>query len=206
MLAGIISGLAAGALWGLTFVAPRAVQPYGEVDLAILRYGIFGLTSMALMAVHARFRPGRLTWGRTLRAIWLGLSGFVVYYVCVAFSVSLAGPAIAPLVIGALPVLLARYGNWRERAAGWGAIAAPLTLMAAGLVVVNVDTMRGATAPTDQARGYCWALDSPFSALRSGSSTPSRTHASCAPPMRRDRLPGRACRASAHYWERCLSP
>ncbi|MGL4242999.1 MAG: DMT family transporter [Beijerinckiaceae bacterium] len=152
MLTGILMGLAAGALWGLTFVAPRAVQPYGEIDLAILRYGVFGLTSLALMLVSRRFRPGRLTWRRMLLALWLGLSGFVIYYVCVAFSVSLAGPAIAPLVIGALPVLLAIYGNWREKSVGWGAIAPPLALIAAGLLIVNLDAMRSATAPADQAR------------------------------------------------------
>jgi drug/metabolite transporter (DMT)-like permease len=89
MLTGILMGLAAGALWGLTFVAPRAVLPYSEVDLAILRYGVFGLTSLLLMASSRRFRPGKLTPRKMLLALWLGLSGFVVYYLCVAFSVSL---------------------------------------------------------------------------------------------------------------------
>jgi drug/metabolite transporter (DMT)-like permease len=138
MLTGIAMGLAAGALWGLTFVAPRAVAPYSEIDLAVFRYGLFGLMSLALMAMHPRFRPGRLTWRLMALAVWLGLSGFVIYYVCVAFSVSLAGPAIAPLVIGALPVMLAIYGNWRERSVSWGALAAPLMLIAVGLATVNV--------------------------------------------------------------------
>jgi drug/metabolite transporter (DMT)-like permease len=146
MLTGIAAGLAAGALWGLTFVAPRAVLPYGEIDLAILRYGVFGLTSLLLMAASPRFRPGRLTLARVLLAIWLGLTGFVIYYVCVAFSVSLAGPAIAPLVIGALPVLLAIYGNLDEKAVAWRRIAAPLALVAAGLLVVNVAALREAAA------------------------------------------------------------
>jgi drug/metabolite transporter (DMT)-like permease len=137
MLTGIFMGLAAGALWGLTFVAPRAVLPYGEIDLAILRYAAFGVTSLILMAVSSRFRPGQLTPRKMLLALWLGLSGFVVYYLCVAFSVSLAGPAIAPLVIGALPVLLSIYGNWRERNVAWSRIMLPLALIATGLLVVN---------------------------------------------------------------------
>jgi drug/metabolite transporter (DMT)-like permease len=150
VLTGILAGLAAGALWGLTFVAPRAVAPYGEIDLAVLRYGIFGLTSLALMALSPRFRPGELTFRRMVMAIWLGLSGFVVYYVCVAFSVSLSGPAIAPLVIGALPVLLAVYGNWREKAAPWGRIVLPLLLIAAGLLVVNIQAFGDAAGAGDQ--------------------------------------------------------
>jgi drug/metabolite transporter (DMT)-like permease len=44
MLIGLLAGLGAGAFWGMTFVAPRAVSPYSEVDLAILRYLAFGAT------------------------------------------------------------------------------------------------------------------------------------------------------------------
>ncbi len=150
MLTGILMGLAAGALWGLTFVAPRAVAPYSEIDLAILRYGAFGLTSLALMMASPRFRPGRLSLRELALALWLGLSGFVVYYICVAFSVRLAGPAIAPLVIGALPVLLALYGNWREKAVRWRVIALPLALIAMGLFVVNIAALGDASTPQDR--------------------------------------------------------
>jgi drug/metabolite transporter (DMT)-like permease len=152
MLTGILMGLGAGALWGLTFVAPRAVHPYAEIDLAILRYGVFGLTSLVLMAFSPKFRPGKLTLKRIALALWLGLSGFVVYYLFVAYSVSLAGPAIAPLVIGALPVMLAIYGNATERVTSWGAIAVPLGLIALGLAIVNFDALRSAGAPEDRSR------------------------------------------------------
>jgi drug/metabolite transporter (DMT)-like permease len=172
MLVGLLCGLAAGAFWGLTFVAPRAVAPYGEIDLAILRYVAFGLTSLALMAVSARFRPGRLDGQRIRTALFLGLTGYVLYYIAVAYSVSLAGPAIAPLVIGALPVLLALYGNWRERAAGWGAIygnwqdrnvpwrriAVPLGLIVAGLAVINVGTFRMAGSAAERGNVLLGAL------------------------------------------------
>lgn len=150
MLTGVLMGLAAGALWGLTFVAPRAVVPYSEIDLAILRYAAFGLTSLVLMAAGPRFRPGRLTVRKMLLALWLGLSGFVIYYVCVAFSVSLAGPAIAPLVIGALPVVLALYGNWRERNVPWSHIAPALVLIGLGLLVVNTAAFSAAATPDDR--------------------------------------------------------
>ncbi|MGL5114249.1 MAG: EamA family transporter [Beijerinckiaceae bacterium] len=151
MLTGLLAGLLAGALWGLTFVAPRAVQPYGEVDLAILRYLAFGLTSLALMAASPRFRPGKLTRERVLLALVLGLTGYVFYYLFAAFSIRLAGPAIAPLVIGALPVVLAIYGNWQDRTVRWRVLAAPLLLIAAGLSVVNIGTL--GLAATVEARG-----------------------------------------------------
>ncbi|MGL4634758.1 MAG: DMT family transporter [Beijerinckiaceae bacterium] len=161
MLIGIITGLSAGALWGLTFVAPRAVVPYSEVDLAILRYMAFGMTSLVLMAIHPRFRPGPMTARTMLTALWLGLSGYVLYYICVAFSVSLAGPAIAPLVIGALPVVLALYGNWQDKTVQWSRIALPLLLITAGLAVVNWATLADAQTAADRSNillGFLLAL------------------------------------------------
>jgi drug/metabolite transporter (DMT)-like permease len=161
MWIGIVAGLAAGALWGLTFVAPRAVVPYSEIDLAILRYLAFGATSLFLMAAHRRFRPGRISWRRALVALWLGLSGYVLYYICVAFSISLAGPAIAPLVIGALPVVLAIYGNWQDRNVPWTRIAVPLLLIVAGLAVVNGSTLAAAGSGAERGNimlGFLLAL------------------------------------------------
>ena len=150
MLIGILAGLATGAFWGLTFVAPRAVQPYSEIDLAILRYLAFGMTSLALMLVSPRFRPGRMDLKTIAMAIWLGLSGYVIYYFCVAFSITLAGPAIAPLVIGALPLLLTVYGNWQDRNVAWSRIVMPMLLIASGLIVVNASTLANAPSPQAQ--------------------------------------------------------
>jgi drug/metabolite transporter (DMT)-like permease len=150
MLTGIFAGLAAGALWGLTFVAPRAVLPYTEFDLAVLRYFAFGLTSLILIACNAKFRPGPMNGKQILLALWLGMTGFVIYFLCMAFSINLAGPAIAPLVIGALPLLLAIYGNWQDRNVPWTAIAAPLLLIAAGLAVVNSAGLAAAISEADQ--------------------------------------------------------
>jgi drug/metabolite transporter (DMT)-like permease len=147
MLTGIFAGLAAGALWGLTFVAPRAVLPYTEVDIGVLRYLAFGLTSLALMAASKKFRPGPMTSQRMAQALWLGLSGFVIYYLCVALSVSLAGPAIAPLVIGALPLTLAIYGNWQDRTVTWRNLAGPLLMIGSGLAVINVSAFQTTVSP-----------------------------------------------------------
>ena len=150
MFAGVAAGLAAGALWGLTFVAPRAVEPYSAVDIAILRYFAFGLTSLLLMALDKRFRPGPMNARRMLLALWLGLSGFVIYFLCIAFAVRLAGPAIAPLVIGGLPLVLAIYGNWQDRSIGWSKLIGPLLLITVGLAVVNVATIRMVDATAGQ--------------------------------------------------------
>ncbi len=151
MWIGLLCGFGTGALWGLTFVAPRAVQPYSEVDLAVLRYVAFGMISLILMAANRRFRPGKLSMRRILLALWLGLSGYVIYYLFVAFSIRYAGPAVAPLVIGALPVVLAIIGNWQEKAVRWRALALPLGLISMGLLTVQGGALM--SAGTAAARG-----------------------------------------------------
>jgi drug/metabolite transporter (DMT)-like permease len=151
MLVGILAGLATGALWGLTFVAPRVVQPFSELDLAIGRYALFGLLSLALM-LHPRFRAGGISRDRLGAAIMLGGIGYVGYYLCAAYAVGLAGPAIPPLIIGALPVLLAIIGNWQDGGVRWRRLAVPLLLIFLGLTVVNLGTLDSATTAEARSR------------------------------------------------------
>jgi drug/metabolite transporter (DMT)-like permease len=161
MFVGLVAGLGAGALWGLTFVAPRAVSPYGEIDLAILRYFAFGITSLMLMLAFRQMRPVGFSFAQMRLAVFLGVTGYVVYYVCIAFSVRLAGPAIAPLIIGALPVLLAIVGNIEERTVAWRSLVFPLAIMTAGLAVLNAGTLAlagSATERTDITLGIALAL------------------------------------------------
>jgi len=143
LLIGIAAGLLTGALWGLTFVAPRAVQPFSEIDLAVARYMIFGVVSLLLMLLP-RFRPRRLTRAHLGMGLFLGAMGYVAYYLFAAYAVGLAGPAIPPLVIGALPLALAIVGNRQDRSVPWRSLALPLLLIGAGLAVVNVATLREA--------------------------------------------------------------
>jgi drug/metabolite transporter (DMT)-like permease len=157
MLIGILAGLATGALWGLTFVAPRAVQPFTELDLAIGRYVLFGILSLALM-LHPRFRAGGVSRSRIGTALLLGGVGYVAYYLCAAYAVSLAGPAIPPLIIGALPVLLAIVGNWQDRDVAWMRLIVPLALIGLGLAIVNLGTLEGAGSAEERGRILAGAL------------------------------------------------
>lgn len=140
MLIGILAGLATGALWGLTFVAPRAVVPFSELDLAVARYMIFGLASLALMAWPA-FRPTGLSLRQFWIAVLLGLLGYVTYYIALAYAVKFVGAVVPPLIIGLLPVALAIIGNWQDRNVAWGALALPLVLILAGLGLVNISAL-----------------------------------------------------------------
>lgn len=126
-------------MWGLSFIAPLAVAPYTAFDVTAGRYVVCGLSSAAILLAARRDALRTLSrsdWGK---ALWLGLLGYVVYYLFVAFAVQLAGAALPALVVGCLPILLAIYANVRERAIAWGVLAAPLAAIAAGLALVNLE-------------------------------------------------------------------
>ena len=56
MLRGILAGLAAGALWGLVFVAPRMAAGYSSVDLTAGRFLAYGVVAAAVMLMGLRTR------------------------------------------------------------------------------------------------------------------------------------------------------
>lgn len=143
MLIGILAGLTTCALWGLTFVAPRIVEPFSAWDLTIARYGIFGL-ACALLMFHPRFRPTGLSPGQMTIGLLLGGVGYVGNFVSAAYAVKLAAAAIPPLIIGTMPVFLAIIANMRDRSAPWRLLALPLALIAAGVGIVNVATISAA--------------------------------------------------------------
>ncbi|MCB4769275.1 DMT family transporter [Ancylobacter sp. Lp-2] len=136
MFIGILAGLATGALWGLSFVAPRAVAPFSALELSVARYLLFGVVCVLLMA-DARFRPLGLTRRQLLTGFGLGMLGYFGYFLAISYAVLLAGAVVPPLIAGTAPVVLAVVGNLREPAVRWRRLLLPLGLVAAGLVVVN---------------------------------------------------------------------
>jgi drug/metabolite transporter (DMT)-like permease len=140
MLLGVLAGLLTCALWGLTFVAPRLIDPYSALDLTVMRYGAFAVGCLVLM-IHPRLRPRGM--GPRMWAIGMALGsvGYIGYFLAAAFAVRLAGAAIPPLIVGLMPVVLAVIANARDRSLPWSRLTLPLVLILAGVSVVNVDTL-----------------------------------------------------------------
>jgi drug/metabolite transporter (DMT)-like permease len=151
MLVGTLAGLAAGALWGLIFIAPLAVAPYSGVDLAIGRYLVFAATSILVFAAIPASRAAGLSIRDALTGVALGMIGYGAYYGCLVVAVTHAGPQVSALVIGMLPVLLAVIGNLGLGRMPWRSLAVPLVLMSLGLLLVHGHAL--VNAETAQARG-----------------------------------------------------
>ena len=132
MLSGILAGVAAGALWGLVFVAPRMVQGFNSVDLTAGRFVAYGIVAAAVCAWTRRPLP---TARQALAAAGLSLLGFTGYYLLLVLAIRDAGTEVPSLVIGTIPIwvmLLGKPGHLR-----WAALVPGILLTAAGLLLMT---------------------------------------------------------------------
>lgn len=166
MLAGLLAALGAGLLWGLVFVVPLMLAEYPGVVLAFGRYVAFGVLAVGLAWVD-RAALARLSRADWIEAAKLALVGNLIYYSTLASAIQLAGAPVPTLMIGTLPVVIAVTGNLLERRGGdvvpWRRLAAPLVVIAAGLVVVqfgpaHADSLRGAALDVRYVAGLVLAL------------------------------------------------
>ncbi|CAM5467980.1 DMT family transporter [Sphingobium scionense] len=137
ILAGILSGAGAGALWGLVFLAPELVPGFSPLEQAIGRYLAYGLMSALLVAPRWRtIRPlltPRIMW--TLA--WLALAGNLFYYVLLVSAVQMGGIAMTSLVVGFLPVAVTIVGSRQAGAVPLRQLAPSLLLCVAGALCIG---------------------------------------------------------------------
>ncbi len=146
MLTGILAGLAAGALWGLVFVAPRMLPMgaggYSSVDLTAGRFAVYGLVAAAVMLAGLRSR--RLpTVRQAATALLMSVLGFSGYYLLLVLAVRDAGTEVPTLVIGTMPLWIMLLG--KPQGLRWSSLLPGLVLTLAGLLLMT-GTVRGAGA------------------------------------------------------------
>ncbi|MBS0405632.1 MAG: DMT family transporter [Proteobacteria bacterium] len=160
MGSGILAGLAAGALWGLVFVAPRMTLGFAGIDLTAGRFLVYGIVSVAVLALSWR-RARRPTWAQAWGALWLSILGFTGYYWVLVLAIRDAGTEMPALIVGLIPLwvmLLGKPGHLR-----WTTLAPGLLLTAAGLFLmsraVHAGAGAGATSPLPHyARGLALSV------------------------------------------------
>jgi len=130
MVKGILAGLAAGALWGLVFVAPRLTGGLSSVDLAAGRFAAYGAVAALAMLFALRSRRWP-TLAQALAAAGLSVLGFSGYYLLLVWAIHDAGVEVPTLIIGTIPLWVMLLG--KPRALPWKALWPGLALTAAGL-------------------------------------------------------------------------
>ena len=154
LLYGVLCALGAGLVWGLVFVAPLILADYPPALLAFGRYLAFGLICLPL-AWRDRRRLAQLSHRDWLAALELALVGNILYYLCLAAAIQLAGGALPTLIIGTLPVVISIVSNFHGKPLPWGKLLPPLGVIGLGIVLVNQHEQ--ALAPT-AGSGYAAGL------------------------------------------------
>jgi drug/metabolite transporter (DMT)-like permease len=147
---GILAGLAAGALWGLVFVAPRMVLGSGgdsttsagfnSVDLTAGRFLSYGLIAAVLMLLGLRHRK-LPTLNQAFAALGLSLLGFTGYYLLLVLAINDAGTEMPTLIIGTIPIWVMFLG--KQQGLSFRSLLPGLLLTAAGLGLMGFVQLQG---------------------------------------------------------------
>lgn len=157
MFAGILAGLAAGALWGLVFVAPHMVRGFSSIDLAAGRFVAYGATALGMLLWGLRGTPLRPTLRQAGAALWLSVLGFTGYYLLLALAIRHAGTAMPALIIGTIPLWVMLLG--KPQGLRWRALLPGLLLTVAGLALMaEVPQAGGGEAAAAYGQGVLLAL------------------------------------------------
>jgi drug/metabolite transporter (DMT)-like permease len=161
---GILAGLAAGALWGLVFVAPRMVlgdsvgsAGFSSVDLSAGRYLIYGLIAavLILLGLISKKTSKKLpTLNQSLAAMGLSVLGFTGYYLLLVLAINDAGTEMPTLIIGTIPIWVMFLG--KQQGLSFRGLLPGLILTVAGLVLMGYEQTHGQTDIQSQVSANYW--------------------------------------------------
>lgn len=149
MLTGIAAGLAAGALWGLVFIAPRMVPGLSSVDLTAGRFVSYGGLAFALLLIPGSTWP---TPRQAASALGLSLLGFTGYYLLLVFAIRDAGTEVPSLIIGTIPIWIMLLG--KPAGLRWRSLLPGLVLTLLGLGLMMHAVQNGVSSPAWPTLGH----------------------------------------------------
>ena len=158
MWLGVLCGAAAGALWGLVFLAPELVAGFTPLQLTIGRYAAYGALSAVLIAPRWRAVRAQITRREWAKLMVLAFTGNTLYYVLLAAAVQTGGIAMTSLVIGFLPVTVTIVGSRDHGAVPLTKLAPSLALCAAGALCIGWQAVVGPADASTQLIGLLYAL------------------------------------------------
>lgn len=152
MFYGILAGLAAGALWGLVFVAPRMVSGFSAVDFTVGRFLSYG--ALSLVMVLAMRKSAWPTWHQATAALGMSFLGFTGYYLLLVLAIRDAGTEVPSLIIGTIPVWMMLLG--KPAGLRWSGLLPGLGLTLLGLALMMQASHGGAVAADAGQGAFFW--------------------------------------------------
>ncbi|MFK0299243.1 DMT family transporter [Brevundimonas sp. NPDC090276] len=138
---GVASGLAAGALWGLVFLAPKIAPEASPMMMTAGRYLAYGLIAALLIAPRWRRVTAAMDWKAWRALAWLSLAGNIVYFVFVVVSVHFAGVGASALIVGMVPIVVALWGLKDKNSPPLSRVAPPIALAAFAVGLIGWEAL-----------------------------------------------------------------
>ena len=138
---GVASGAAAGALWGLVFLAPKFVPDASPMMLTAGRYLAYGLIAALLIAPRWRRVTAALDMKAWRALAWLSLAGNIVYFAFLVVSVHFAGVGASALIVGMVPVVVALWGLKERNSPPLSRVAPPIALAALAVGLIGWESL-----------------------------------------------------------------
>lgn len=138
---GVASGMAAGALWGLVFLAPKVAPEASPMMLTAGRYLAYGLIAALLIGPRWRRVTAALDWKAWRALARLSLAGNIVYFVFLVVSVHFAGVGASALIVGMVPVVVALWGLKDKDSPPLSRVAPPIAVAAVAVALIGWESL-----------------------------------------------------------------
>jgi drug/metabolite transporter (DMT)-like permease len=130
-----VAAIVAGACWGVSFLAPRALAETSSATIALFRFLFFAASSLFALGIRRGRRP-RMTVRTAGIALGLSLAGFSLYYALLAFGVKGVGITFATAIIALLPLTILLASTPRQE---WKRLGVPILLIAGGGILIPIE-------------------------------------------------------------------
>ncbi|UUC94786.1 MULTISPECIES: DMT family transporter [Comamonas] len=141
LISGLGFALAACALWGAIFLVPAMLPEFSPLQITFGRFVLYGVVALCVFLPRATRLLPRLQAADIRHLVWLALTGNVVYFALVATAVQWIGMAVTSLIVGLVPVTVPLLGRNTSGALPLRRMLAPMALILAGIVLVNVHAL-----------------------------------------------------------------
>lgn len=141
MWIGLLMGLMACALWGITYIVPLVLPTYDPLYIALARAMVMGAVSWLALGLM-KAESGTLHLSDWWFATKLSVVGNLLQCWFLMLSVQYAGAVVAGVCFGLVPVSVALVANVRDRQLGRAFVpmkklAWPLLCLVLGLIIAN---------------------------------------------------------------------
>ncbi|WP_100933983.1 DMT family transporter [Candidatus Chlamydia corallus] len=149
---GIFHGLIACLYWGIVFVVPNFLDSFGNLDIVLTRYTIFGIFSLIACAIKnpsvIKKTPLHI-WGKSL--LWTLLIN-PVYYFGITLGIRYVGSAITVVIAGLAPIAVLYHSNAKQKELSYPLLFAISSVIIIGVILTHLAVL---DLPTAASPLYC---------------------------------------------------